>query len=185
MPFSRTTKPAAPLDEPALQEYALKALGRRPRSETELRRLLRVKVEPGETGAAKIAAVLTRLKEYGYLNDSAFADNYVQLRQQNEKFGSRRVAQDLSLKGVAQTIIRETVENRYAEVSEDTLARQHLERKRIRKPENDKETARVVRRLMAAGFSTSVIYRILRQWELPDEVLLTLESTDDSPPAEE
>ena len=55
---------------------------------------------------------------------------------------------------------------------------QHLERKRIRKPENPKETARVMRRLVTAGFSTGVIYKILRQWDVPDEALAALDSVE-------
>jgi regulatory protein len=179
MPFGRAKKLPAPLDEAALHEYALKALGRKMRSVAELRRLMQSKVEPGETGAARIAVVLARLKEYGYLDDAGFAETYTRLRQENEKFGQRRVRQDLSQKGVSQQIISETIEARYADLSEETLARQHLERKRIRKPENEKETARVMRRLVAAGFSTGVIYKILRQWDVPDEALAALDDLDE------
>ena len=35
-----------------------------------------------------------------------------------------------------------------------------------------------MRRLVAAGFSTGVIYKILRQWEVPDETLAVLENLD-------
>jgi len=178
MPFGQPKKPPAPLDENALHEYALKSLGRRMRSESDLRRLMRSKVEPGETGATKISTVLARLKEYGLLNDTTFAENYTQLRQQNEKHGQRRVRQDLSQKGIAKDIIQQAVEAGYAEVNEEALARQHLERKRIRKPENQKETARVMRRLVTAGFSVGVIYKILRQWEVPDEDLAALDNLD-------
>lgn len=175
MPFGNTKKRPDPLDESALHEYALKALGRRMRTESELRRLMQSKVEPNEAGLAKITKVLARLKEYGYLNDAGFAETYTRLRQENEKFGARRVRQDLAQKGVPQKIATDAIEARYSEVDEEALARQHLERKRIRKPENDKETARVLRRLVAAGFSTGVIYKILRQWDVPDEALATLD----------
>jgi regulatory protein len=178
MPFGRPKKPAEPLDEKALHEYALQSLGRRTRSEADLRRLLSAKVEPGETGSAKAAAVLARLKEHGLLNDARFAENYAQLRQQNEKHGQRRVRQDLGQKGISKEIIAETVDASYAEVNEEALARQHLERKRIRKPENQKETTRVMRRLVTAGFSVGVIYKILRQWDVPDEDLASLENLD-------
>lgn len=186
MSFERkSTKPKAPLDENALHEYAVKSLGRRMRSEAELRRLMQAKVEREETGSAKIVAVIARLKEYGYLDDTAFAENYTQLRQQNEKFGARRVRQELGRKGIAQQTVSETIETKYAEVNEETLAREHLERKRIRKPENEKETARVMRRLVTAGFSVGVIYKILRQWDVPDEALVGLENLREDSQAEE
>jgi regulatory protein len=181
MPFGRAKKQSDPLDENALHEYAVKSLGRRMRSESELRRLMHAKVEREETGAAKINKVIARLKEYGYLDDTAFAENYTQLRQQNEKFGARRVSQELNRKGIAQQTITETIETKYAEVSEEALARQHLERKRIRKPENEKETARVMRRLVTAGFSVGVIYKILHQWDVPDETLIALENLEEQP----
>jgi regulatory protein len=146
------------------------------RTEAELRRLMHTRVEPGERGQAIIAAVIARLKEYGYLNDEAFAETYARLRHENEKLGARNVRQKLAQKGVAPNIVNDTLEARYANTDEEALARQHLERKRIRKPENKKETARVMRRLVAAGFSTSIIYRILRQWDVPDEALSALDN---------
>ena len=184
MPFGRAKKPSEPLDENALHEYAVKSLGRRMRSESELRRLMHAKVEREETGAAKINSVIARLKEYGYLDDTAFAENYTQLRQQNEKFGARRVTQELNRKGIAKQTVTDTVESKYAEVSEEALAREHLERKRIHKPEIEKETARVMRRLITAGFSPGVIYKILRQWEVPDETLMALENLEEPAPEE-
>ncbi len=65
---------------------------------------------------------------------------------------------------------------RYGETDEETLAREHLSRKRILKPESPKDTARVVRRLVAAGFTTGVIFKILRQWDVPEEALTGLDS---------
>lgn len=180
MPFrSKSGKAKAPLDEAGLYEYAIKSLGRAMRTEAELRRLLNQRAEPGSSGEAAVVSVLTRLKEHGYLDDQSFAETYARLRQENEKFGQRNVRQKLQQKGVSTPIINETLEARYASTDEEALARQHLERKRIRKPENEKETARVMRRLVAAGFSTGVIYRILRNWDVPDESLAALDNLAD------
>jgi regulatory protein len=180
MHFSaKSRKVRAFLNENGLYNYALKTLGRAMRTETELRRLMKFHVEPGDRGEAVIAAVVTRLKEQHYLDDQAFAETYARLRQENEKLGQRSVRQKLAQKGIAAGVVNEAVEARYSGTDEEALARQHLERKRIRKPENEKETARVMRRLVAAGFSTGVIYKILRQWEVPDEALSTLDNLSD------
>ena len=176
MPFGRSNKPRPPLNEAGLYDHALRTLGRAMRTEAELRRLLHQRAEPGPNGEADVASVLTRLKESGYLNDQSFAETYARLRQENEKLGQRNVRQKLQQKGVSTPIINETLEARYAATDEESLARQHLERKRIRKPENEKETARVMRRLVAAGFSTGVIYKVLRQWDIPDEALSALDN---------
>jgi regulatory protein len=185
MPFQRkSAKPREFLNEAGLYDYAVKALGRHMRSEAELRRLMRQRVEPGERGEAVVAAVVARLKEQRYLDDQSFAETYARLRQENQKLGQRRVRQDLQQKGVRSDLITDTLDARYAKTDEEMLARQHLERKRIRKPENEKETARVMRRLVTAGFSTGVIYKILRQWNVPDESLAALDSLGDEPSAE-
>jgi len=157
----------------------VKALGRQMRSEAELRRLMKTRVEPGERGEAAITHALVRLREYGYLDDAAFAETYARLRQENEKLGVRRVRQDLQQKGVNTKLIAETLDARYGKTNEEALARAFLERRRLRKPENEKETARVMRRLVAAGFPTGVIYKILRQWDVPDEALAALDNLDE------
>ena len=144
-----------------------------------MRRLMKARVEPGEPGEAVVEVVLARLKDHGYLNDAVFAETYARLRHENEKLGQRNVRQKLQQKGVSAQIVSDTLEARYGGTDEEALTRQHLERKRIRKPENEKETARVMRRLVAAGFSTGVIYKILRQWDVPDETLAALENVGD------
>jgi regulatory protein len=151
------------------------------RTEAELRRLMKTRVEPGDRADAIVTAAITRLKQHGYLNDAAYAEAYARLRQQNEKLGVRRVRQNLQQKGVEAKLITDTLEARYGNTNEEALAREHLERKRIRKPENEKETARVMRRLVAAGFSTAVIYKILRKWNVPDETLAALDNLADEP----
>lgn len=181
MPFGRQpAKPRPFLNEAGLYAYAVKALAQRMRSEADLRRLMKTRVEPGDHGESIINAVAARLHEHGYLNDAAFAESYARLRQENEKLGQRRVRQQLQQKGVEGELITKTLDARYGNTNEEALAREHLERKRLRKPANEKETARIVRRLVAAGFSTAVIYRILRQWDVPEEALATLENLEDA-----
>ncbi len=181
MTVGRARQPRAFLDEPGLYDYALKALGRRMRTEAELRRLMRQRVEPGDGGEAMVAGVIAQLKERRYLDDQSFAETYARLRQENEKLGARRVRRDLRQKGIRAELVEEAVDARYGAANEEALARAYLERKRIRKPENEKETARVMRRLVAAGFSTGVITRILRQWDVPDEALMALDGLETDP----
>ncbi len=185
LPFkSKSAKPRAFLSETGLYDYAVKTLGQAMRSEADLRRLMQKRVEPGERGDAAIAATVLRLREHGYLDDAAFAETYARLRQENEKHGVRRVRQDLQQKGINSELIAETLEARYGQTNEEALAREHLERKRLRKPENEKETARIMRRLVAAGFSTGVIYKILRQWDVAEEELAALDNLEDEVGAE-
>ncbi len=177
----KSAKPRPHLNEAGLYEYGVRSLARAMRTEAEIRRLMKSRVEPGEQGEAAIDAAVARLKAQHYLDDQSYAETYARLRQQNEKLGQRRVRENLQQKGVNARLIADTLEARYAGTSEEALARQHLERKRIRKPENEKETARVMRRLVAAGFSTGVIYKILRQWSVAEESLAALDNLSDEP----
>ena len=184
-PFQRKSRKARePLGEAGLYQYAVRALGRQMCTEVELRRLMSARAAKDESGDAAVRSAIARLKEHGYLDDRAFAETYARLRQENEKLGARRVRQDLQKKGIHSELINETIDARYGGASderlanEEKLAREHLDKKRIRKPTNEKETARVMRRLVAAGFSTGTIYKILRQWNVAEEELAALENLE-------
>jgi regulatory protein len=178
MPFRARSRPE-PLDEAALYQYAVAALARQMRTVAELKRLMSRRVEQGEAGESKMAAVVARLADQHYLDDRAFASTYTRLRQENQSFGKRRVQQELTRKGVQAELVASTLETAYAQVSEDELVRRYVARKRIKKPQDEKETARLVRRLVGAGFSFAIISTLLKSWEL-DLVLPEDGSAEDS-----
>jgi len=159
---TRTVRP--PLEPAALLEFAVRSLSAKMKSVRDLRRRLKDRAEPGEAGEAAIEAVILKLKDLGYLSDERFAADFTRLRKENEKFGQRRVQQGLMQKGIAQELVKETLTAAYEDVDEVALAREYVARKRMKKPENDKEVARTMRRLMAAGFSSKTIWKVLRGW---------------------
>ena len=174
MSFSR--KPKVLLnDERSLYEYAIGALGRRMRTVAELKRLMRPKVEDSEYGKVLVETVIARLKEEKYLNDSQYASYYSNLRKTNERFGQRRVVSELKQRGVHEDVIEKAVAATYEDTNEETLARAFLSRKRLKKPTNEKETARVFRAMIRAGFGSKTIFTILKKWDVEDEVLTALE----------
>ncbi len=155
-----------PLDEDELYQYAVGALARQMRTVAELKRVMSRRVEPGEIGQAKMSAVIARLTDQRYLDDPNFAATYTRLRQENQNFGKRRVQQELTRKGIHADLVASTLESAYANVSEAELVRRYVERKRIAKPSDDKQTARLIRRLVAAGFSFAVITSFLKTWQI-------------------
>jgi regulatory protein len=165
MPFRARIKPE-PLDEAALYQYAVGALARQMRTVAELKRLMSRRVEQGEVGESKMAAVVARLADQHYRDDRAFASTYTRLRQENQNFPKRRVQQELTRKGVHAELVASTLETAYAQVSEEELVRRYVARKRIKKPQDEKETARLVRRLVGAGFSFPIISTLLKSWQL-------------------
>jgi regulatory protein len=174
----RKPRQREPLEAPALYEYAVRSLGRKMRTVAELKRLMRQRVEPGDPGEAKIDAVIQRLTEHKYLDDARYAADFTRMRQENERFGRRRVQQDLAQRGVHSEIVSNTLDAAYADLPEAELSRRYIERKRLRKPTNEKETNRVVRSLIRAGFSMGTIFPLLKAWKIDDSSILALSETD-------
>lgn len=173
MPFPRPKKIYD--SEDALYDYAVRALSRKMRTVAELKRLMRPRVPEGELGELLVEVVVRRLKDQNYLNDSSYAATYSSFRRDNEKFGRRRVITDLKVKGVYGDVIEKAVGDAYAEVNEEELARAYLKRKRLKKPGNNKEAARIFRALARAGFGAGVSMRILKNWNVEDEILTALQ----------
>ena len=149
------------------------------RTVAELKRLMRDKVREQPHAELLVDVVIARLKEQKYLNDTNYAESYSRYRKENEKYGKRRVVQDLKAKGVHAEIIEKTVGAAYSEVNEEELARGYLKRKRLRKPTDQKQAAKVFRNLMRAGFSSRTIFRILKKWDVDEQTLSALaESTE-------
>ena len=162
--------------EAELYEYALGALGRRMRTVAELKRLLRSRVDSeSEYGKTLIELVVRRLKDNGYLNDAKYAAAYSAFRRDNEKYGRRRVITDLKVKGVVGEVLEKAVQDTFAEVDEEKQAREYLRRKRLKKPNDKKQAARVFRQLIRAGFGSKTIFKILRDWDVDDETLSAFE----------
>ena len=172
MPFKHARKV---YDGESLYEYAVGALARQMRTVAEIKRLMRNKVKEQEHGELLVEMVVARLKEQKYLNDTSYAESYSRFRRENEKFGRLRVIQDLKTKGVHGDVIDSVVSAAYGDVNEEQLAREFLRRKRLVKPEGQKQAARVFRTLMRAGFSSRVIFRILKKWDVDEETLSALE----------
>lgn len=163
--------------EADLYDYAIGALGRRMRSVAELKRLLRQRVEAdSEVGKTLVELVIRKLKDQGYLNDAKYAAAYSAFRRDNEKFGRRRIVTELKAKGVHGEVLEKAVDDAFGEVNEEKHARDYLRRKRLEKPKDKKQAARIFRQLTRAGFGSKAIFGILRKWDVDAEMLTELES---------
>ena len=74
----RTTR--KPYTEAKLYDYAVGALARKMRTVAELKRLLRNKAIATDDSEAMIEAVIRKLKDQKYLNDSQYAALYSRAR---------------------------------------------------------------------------------------------------------
>lgn len=162
--------------EESLYEYAVGALGRRMRSVAELKRLMRPRVAHQQSAEQMVEAVVERLKQQKYLNDTRYAESYSSNRKENQKFGRLRVMTDLKARGIHGDVIDKAVNTAYSETDEAELAKKFLQRKRTRPPADEKATARIFRMLLRAGFGSRTAYRVLNQWKADPEVLSALEA---------
>ena len=175
MTFSRPKRRQYSEDE--LYEYAVASLARRMRTVAELKRQMRARIEEPESEYAEtlVELVIRRLKDQAYLNDSNYAAYYSSMRRDNQKFGRGRVITELKTRGVHAAVIEKAVDTAYDGVNEEKQARDYLRKKRMEKPKDQKQTARVFRQLARAGFRTKTIFTILKKWDVDDETLSALE----------
>src|SRR6202167_2373390 len=159
--------------EEELYEYAVGALARRMRTVAELKRWLRARVEDADSeyGKTLVELIIRRLKDRGYLNDSQYAAYFSSLRRDNQKFGRQRIVTDLKVKGVHADVIEQAVGTAFEGISEERQAREYLRRKRLVKPADKKQTARIFRQLARGGFGTKTIFAILKKWDVDEETL--------------
>lgn len=164
------------LDAASLWQYAVRALAGRAHSTGELRQKLRAKAEK----AADVDVTLSRLKEYGYLDDRKFAESFAVARLENQWLGKTRVAQELRRRRVAPAVADRTVQQVYQNVNEEELIERAVRRKYRSAPrdnlfQDDKELAAAYRKLLRAGFAPGPIVRVLKRFARDPDLLDQLE----------
>jgi regulatory protein len=169
-----------PLDSQQLWEYALRALGGRAYSISGLREKLRRRAEKKEYADE----VLSRLKEYGYLDDRKFAGHFAAARLENQGFGKSRVLRELRQQRVAPAVAEQAVKDAYGDTDETVLIEKFLRRKyrKIALGEylaDPRRLAATYRKLRLAGFSSSASVRALKRYAREPELLDSLDSPGD------
>ena len=137
-------------------ERAIKLLSTKPRSVAELReRLLQGK----GINAEVVETVISRLQEYGYLNDERFAFGYASYKVKQRPVGRRRLERDLKLKKVESAVANEALELVYSETSEEQLIDQAIaKRLRVRgRPKNRAEAKSLFDHLLRQGFQFELV----------------------------
>ena len=177
-PASEEEKPRRPLDPEKARERtlqrAVKLLAAKPRSVAELRERLLEK-EWADEAAADYA--LSKLSEYGYLDDERYAFGFASYRVRQKPVGRQRLARDLRNKQVPRETADAALDLVYSETSEEELITRAIE-KRVRlrgRPETRQETKSLYDHLQRLGFSYDLIIRKVREFN-------TAADEDDLPP---
>jgi regulatory protein len=86
-------------------QRALRLIQYRPRSESEIRQLLRRHATPEESAEA----VIERLKQSGLINDAGFAQTWVENRSDMRPRSRRALAYELSRRGIEAQVIEQSL----------------------------------------------------------------------------
>ncbi|MGW0844437.1 recombination regulator RecX [Streptomyces sp. NPDC002787] len=108
--------------------------------------------------------VLSRFEEVGLINDSAFADAWVESRHHGRGLARRALARELRTKGVDSALIDEAVSQLDSEQEEST-ARELVARKlrSTRGLDRDKRLRRLAGMLARKGYPEGMALRVVRQ----------------------
>ncbi len=154
-----------PPTENQLWEYALRALSARALSAGEVRTRLRRRAAE----AGHVETVMAKLREYGYLDDRAFAGAFASARKENQGHGRERVVRDLRARQVTGEVAETAAASIYAETDEVALIEAYLVRKFRGKDLPDyladpSHMTAAFRRLRYAGFTASNAIRVLKRF---------------------
>ncbi|GGM08806.1 hypothetical protein GCM10010129_60840 [Streptomyces fumigatiscleroticus] len=152
----------APPEDPVERARAicLRLLTGTPRTRKQLADALRERDIPAEAAEE----VLTRFEEVGLINDSAFADAWVESRHHGRGLARRALARELRTKGVDSTLIDEAVSQLDSEQEEATA--RELVARRLRSTrglDRDKRLRRLAGMLARKGYSEGMALRVVRQ----------------------
>ncbi|MDT0612379.1 recombination regulator RecX [Streptomyces lancefieldiae] len=158
---SRAEKGEPPRD-PVEQARAicLRLLTGTPRTRRQLADALRKREIPDEAAEE----VLSRFEEVGLINDSAFADAWVESRHHGRGLARRALARELRTRGVETTLIDAAVSQLDSEQEEET-ARELVARKlrATRGLDPDKRLRRLAGMLARKGYPEGMALRVVRQ----------------------
>ncbi|MFF4036435.1 recombination regulator RecX [Streptomyces sp. NPDC001816] len=138
----------------------LRLLTGTPRTRKQLADALRKREIPEDVAEE----VLSRFEEVGLIDDSAFADAWVESRHHGRGLARRALAQELRTKGVDSALIDEAVGQLDSE-QEEATARELVSRKlrATRGLDRDKRLRRLAGMLARKGYPEGMALRVVRQ----------------------
>jgi regulatory protein len=154
----KETPPADPVEQ--ARAICLRLLTGTPRTRKQLADALRKREIPDDAAEE----VLSRFEEVGLINDSAFADAWVESRHHGRGLARRALAQELRTKGVDSTLIDAAVAQLDSD-QEEATARELVARKlrSTRGLDRDKRLRRLAGMLARKGYPEGMALRVVRQ----------------------
>ena len=140
-----------------LKKRALYYLGKRDYSRVELGRKILTYSESLEISKVDLELILDELEEKDWLSDDRFSEQFVLSKKR--KFGARKIAHELKLRGVDELIISRAL--RVIKDDEFLLAKKIWEKKFNQIPITIDEKAKQIRFMQSRGIEVAIIHQIL------------------------
>ncbi|MFV1956515.1 MAG: regulatory protein RecX [bacterium] len=146
--------------------WAIRALGRRMHSESEIRSGL---IKRGFEDNI-VSDVVGELIEKAYLDDSVFTSQWIRARSENRGYGRIRIYHELRQKGIDTELAQSAMDVCLPPERECDIARQAADRrlKKIRK-EGIRKKAALFRYLESRGFTSQAIWSAIKDIGFEEE----------------
>lgn len=139
-------KPKPLLSYEAVKEKALRLLEFRSHSESELRN----KLHMAQASEENIDKTIEFCKNYGFIDDKAYATHKANDLINLKKFGLRRIRSELKAKGIADYIIDDVIQNLDNDTEKDNLF--PLIEKKLKGDFSDKNKDKCLRYFIYRGY---------------------------------
>lgn len=146
---------------------AVKLLSTKPRSVAELRERLLL---GRSANRLVVEEAISRLKEYGYLDDERFAFSYASLRVRQKPIGRNRLKRDLKFKKIEEQVAEQALDLVFGETTEEELVDRAIEKHlRLRgRPQSRTEARKLFDHLLRQGFPFELVSDKVRALSKPE-----------------
>ena len=154
----------------AAKQIALDYLAYKPRTAEEVRR----KLERKDVGADTAEAVVERMRELGYLDDAAYAQQFARRRHEVKGYGPRRIQSDLQRRGVARRHVESAVQALREDADLLERAREQARKrwKRLqREPDARRRRKKLSDYLLRRGYSYDTIRQVVDEVQAGEDGL--------------
>jgi len=141
-------------------KVAIKFLNYKSRSEKEVRRKLKEK----KLSAVSIDKIISRLKEFKFLDDEQYAKMFVESKLIHNPKGRRALSIKLAEKGIPKDTVQSTIEENYSEETEIKKAQEVLKKyqKKSHKGSPQEIKQKCFRHLLSKGFDFDIVKKVLK-----------------------
>ena len=144
-------------------DFCLRKLSYSMRTEHELKKLM----ETAEYTEEEIIEALLSLKDFGYIDDNRYAEEFFKLGK-SKGWSKMRIERELSLRGVGAGISRDIIEELSSEIDEREeaflIAKKMLDAHiSSGKAFDEKIKAKIGRRLISLGYNEGICYHVINK----------------------